>query len=127
MRQFYQPDDKYIEAFADRHVHVDEAQRSSLEQVGPNTVEDAHESDRDLPSLRITRRDLERYDYTGSCRRCAEIQLGNFQTEAHHSTLCSARTYSCMSDSKDPKLERWLRGTLDANSNGMCLSRMSSN
>ena len=110
-KQATRPDDSFIEAIDNPHVYVDDDQRALLDKEIDEPKDSAEHvtSERDLPSLRITRRDLEIYDYTPSCLRCAQIQLGNHQTNSKHSTLCRARVYGLMRDAKDPKLERWMR------------------
>ena len=65
-------DDSIIESFSNPHLLIDAEQRAALDdesRVGVDLPLCLH-VDRKLPSLRITKADLERYGYTDECPRC---------------------------------------------------------
>lgn len=66
--------------------------------------------DRNLPSLRITRGDLDKYGFTPDCPRCEHTKLGFVaHVNWNHWDSCRRRVYRRMYVAKDPKLTEWLR------------------
>ena len=115
-RQVANNPDAIIEAYAEPHLDLDAEQRAQLEAEDFSDEETQQESpmpaipaDKDLPSLRITRKDLETHGFTEGCPRCTQIELGNCQTGSNHSVVCRARVYARMHATKDPKLLKWLK------------------
>ena len=79
-------DDSVIESYRNPHLNLDAELRQKLEQEDESAADMPlclHDG-RKLPSLRITRSDLERYGPTIGCPRCLDIGLGIFSTGASH-------------------------------------------
>ena len=79
------------------------------EEDDPKPADQASAPAKELHSLRITRKDLERYGFTPACPRCREIRLGNYDTSLSRTALCRAPVYAEMHSAKDPKLVKWLK------------------
>ena len=104
-------DDSIIESFANPHLLADAEDRAKLDDDMKTDVDLplCLHSDRRLPSLRITREDLERYGYTEGCPRCMHTQLGVVKhINSNHWDSCRRRVYRRMFQEQDPKLTRWL-------------------
>ena len=103
-------DDSRIETFNNPHLMMDAELKSKLEE------EDFMTSDlplclhdgRKLPSLRITKQDLDRYGPTSGCPRCFNYQSG-YDGTANHWESCRRRIYRLMYQSEDPKLLKWIK------------------
>ena len=104
--------DSIIEYFANPHLLIDSEQRAALDDESKVDVE-LHlclHVDRRLPSLRITKGDLDRYGYTDECPRCTHTKMGVVHhINSNHWDSCRRRVYRQMFQAQDPKLTKWLR------------------
>lgn len=103
-------DDTVIESFANPHLSRDadlKVQLEDEEQVTTDMPACLH-PDRRVPSLRITKGDLERYGYTLGCPRCLNTQMGGTAATANHWDACRRRIYRALFRDDDPKFLKWL-------------------
>ena len=104
-------DESVIESYSHPHLLLDSALRAELEDddyVAADVPVCLH-PDRKLPSLRITKQDLDKYGFTEGCPRCENTKMGDTITNSNHWESCRRRIYRSMYASDDPKLHRWLR------------------
>ena len=76
-------------------------------------AEDASEAKRSREGpkrIRITKRDLENYGYTGGCPRCADLEYGHANTKKAHNEECRARMYLKHKEMSD---EKWAQAARD--------------
>ena len=104
-------DDSVIESMHNPHIMLDAEQLSELEdeQVLTSDMPVCLHEGRQLPSLRITKADLERYGFTPGCPRCLNTQVGDVSSSSNHWESCRRRVYQQMYHQEDPKLLKWLR------------------
>ena len=93
-------DDVDIEAFADAHENLDDAERDARDsEVADSRAMDSSciGGDEGMKGMdqqiRITRADRRKYGYTPHCHRCLDIEAGAYGTKAHHSDKCRLRIY----------------------------------
>ena len=105
-------DDSIIESFSNPNLLLDDEQRALLDDDEPRDIDLplCLHVDRKLPSLRLTKSDLERYGYTAGCPRCQHTQMGMSQLiNSNHGDSCRRRIYRQMYVAKDAQLTAWLR------------------
>ena len=105
-------DDSVLECMDNPHMYIDAEQRKLLE--GELDVEESPiprwlSGERSLPSLRITKGDLDHHGFTPGCPRCLDTQCGLKHITTNHTDECRSRIYKAMWRQGDANLSKWLR------------------
>lgn len=101
-----------LETLVRPHIYLDDDERAALDQEdgNPPDLQPELAANRKLPSLRITRADLNKHGYHVGCLRCTGIRLGDFLTGNTRSDECRRSRHAKMGRAREPKLLRWFKG-----------------
>ena len=104
-------DDSIIESVGNPHLHLDAELKAKLEdeEALPTDLPECLRPDRKLPSLRVTKSDLDKYGCTEGCHRCTNTQVGDTLSTPNHWDSCRRRVYQDMFLANDPKMHKWLK------------------